>query len=193
MKDFTDEQLAIYARRGDSSALDIILRRLKPLVKSKAKAYYVTSGDPEDLIQEGMIGLYKAVLNFDEKKGIAFTAFASLCIVRQIQTAVKTAARQKHIPLNTSVSLNNETADLESLRSADNPEELFLGSEALKDMDDFIRKNLSPLEYDVLMLHMDGKTYAQISEALGKTSKSVDNTLQRIRRKIGDNISGRNR
>ncbi|MCL2215617.1 MAG: RNA polymerase sporulation sigma factor SigH [Defluviitaleaceae bacterium] len=192
----TDKQLIHAARAGDTTALDILLRRLKPLVKVKAKAYYLTSGDPEDLIQEGMIGLYKAVLDFDEQKNATFAAFASICIVRQIQTAIKAAARQKHMPLNTSLSLDNEfTQDdadapdtyIDKLpdRRINDPEALFLGREALRDIDDFIRHNLSPLERDVLTHHMDGKTHAQIAEFLNKKPKSIDNSLQRIRRKIG--------
>jgi len=198
MNHYTDEQLVQKSRNGDTSALDVLLRRLKPLVKTKAKAYYLASGDPEDLIQEGMIGLYKAVLDFDEAKNSAFTAFASICIVRQIQTAIKAAARQKHMPLNNSLSLNIEIGDhisdtetfLDKLpdRRINDPEALFLGREALKDIDDFIKHNLSKLEHDVLMLHMDGKSHAEIATKLDKSPKSIDNTLQRIRRKIGKNI-----
>jgi len=199
MEHFSDEQLISNARAGDTTALDILLRRLKPLVKNKAKAYYITSGDPEDLIQEGMIGLYKAVLDFNETKNANFAAFASICIVRQIQTAIKAAARQKHMPLNNSLSLNNEiTTDetdtpetyLDKLpdREINDPEALFLGQEALRDIGDFIKHNLTELEHSVLMLHMEGKSHAEIAVALGKKNKSIDNTLQRIRKKIGRNI-----
>jgi len=185
----TDEQLIQKIRAGDTTATEILLRRLKPLVKAKAKSYYLTSGDPEDLIQEGMIGLYKAVLDFDEKKNASFAAFASICIVRQIQTAIKASARQKHMPLNNSLSLNSEVdseTHLDKLpdHQINDPEALFLDSEALRDIDDFIKQNLSPLEHDVLMAHINGKTHAQIAKALDKSPKSIDNTLQRIRRKL---------
>ncbi|MCL2839605.1 MAG: sigma-70 family RNA polymerase sigma factor [Defluviitaleaceae bacterium] len=187
----TDEQLVKKAREGDTVSLDALLQRLKPLVKSKAKPYYLTSGDPEDLIQEGMIGLYKAVLDFDPQKNVKFIAFASVCIVRQIQTAIKAAARKKHLPLNTSLSLNNE-ADNETEaylnkipdHKINDPEALFLSHEAIKDIDIFINQNLTPLEQSVLTHHMDGKTHAQIAESLNKNLKSIDNTIQRIRKKM---------
>ncbi|MCL1842419.1 MAG: RNA polymerase sporulation sigma factor SigH [Defluviitaleaceae bacterium] len=187
-------------RAGDKSALDILINRFKPLVKSKAKAYYVAGGDSEDLIQEGMIGLYKAVLDFDAEKNTSFSAFATLCIVRQVQTAIKAAGRQKHMPLNESLSLDNiagfdgssETDETFMAKLPDSkindPEALFLGREALRDTEDFIRRALSPLEHSVLTLHMDGKTHAEIALSLDKNIKSVDNTLQRIRKKIGKNI-----
>ena len=188
MNHLTDEHLTQKAKTGDTSALDILLRRLKPLVKAKAKAYYLKSGDPEDLIQEGMIGLYKAVFDFDEAKNTTFAAFASICIVRQIQTAIKAAARQKHLPLNTSLSLDTPETNKLPDRRINDPEALFLGREALKDIDEFIKHNLSPLEYDVLTLHMEGKTHAEIAGTLDKNLKSIDNTLQRIRRKIGKRL-----
>ena len=176
----TNENLIAEFNAGNKHALDILLNRFKPLVKTKAKAYYVIGGDPEDLIQEGMIGLYKAVLDFDIEKG-SFTTFATLCIVRQLQTAIKTAARQKHSPLNESLSL--ETTELPSGRTND-PETLLLSREALQDMEDFIERNLTPLERDVLTLYLDGKTHAEIADTLGKNLKSIDNTLQRIRKKL---------
>jgi len=173
------------------------------LVKAKAKAYYLLGGDLEDLIQEGMIGLYKAVLDFNPSKAENFATFASLCVVRQIQTAIKLANRKKHIPLNTSLSLHNEVSSgnstdtnqpqetyLDKLpdRQINDPEALFLGREAYNDIGDFIRQSLSPLEYDVLMLHMSGKSHSQIAEATGRNKKAIDNTIQRIRRKIRANI-----
>ncbi|MCL1882918.1 MAG: sigma-70 family RNA polymerase sigma factor [Defluviitaleaceae bacterium] len=190
MGSLKDEKLVENFRLGDKQALDILLNRFKPLVKSKAQAYYVLGGDAEDLIQEGMIGLYKAVLDFDSSKNKNFAAFASLCIVRQIQTAIKAAGRQKHMMLNKSISLDNEshTFILPDPKIND-PEALFLGREALRDAEILIKQSLSPLEYDVLMLHMDGKSHAEIAELLSKNKKSVDNTLQRIRKKIGLKIS----
>ncbi|MCL2457201.1 MAG: sigma-70 family RNA polymerase sigma factor [Defluviitaleaceae bacterium] len=177
----SSENLIQIFRAGNKNALDILLTRFKPLVKTKAKTYYVVGGDPEDLIQEGMIGLYKAVLDFDAEKSDNFAAFAALCVVRQIQTAIKTAARQKHLPLNESLSLENE----DSLPDSRNdPVKLLLSREALRDAENFIARKLTPLERDVITLHLDGKTHAEISARIGKNLKSVDNTLQRIRKKI---------
>jgi RNA polymerase sporulation-specific sigma factor len=189
----TDEKLIEKFRAGEKAALDILLNRFKPLVKLKVKAYYVVGGDTEDLIQEGMIGLYKAVLDFDIAKNNNFTAFASLCIVRQVQTAIKAAGRQKHMPLNESLSLDNTEKSGETYidklpdRTENDPEALFLGREALRDTENFIKSNLSALEHDVLMLHMDGKSHAEIAKILNKNAKSIDNTLQRIRKKVGKN------
>lgn len=184
MSPLSNEDLVKNFRNGDKTAPDTLLARFKPLVKARAKAYYVAGGDPEDLIQEGMIGLYKAVLDFDAEKNASFAAFASLCVTRQIQTAIKTADRQKHAPLNESLSLDNEGDDLADSRTG-NPEELFLGRESLREAKDFIRKNLSEPERAVLTMHLDGKSYAEIAQTVGKNKKSVDNTLQRIRKKLG--------
>ena len=193
----TDENLIRSFREGEKSALDVLLTRFKPMVKAKVKPYFVAGGDTEDLIQEGMIGLYKAVLDFDEEKGAAFAVFAAKCIVRQVQTAVKTAARRKHSPLNDSLSLDNavggdamggedETflASLPDPATTD-PEALFLSREALREKEDFIKESLSALEFEVLILHISGKSHAQIATAVGKNTKAVDNTLQRVRKKLG--------
>ena len=164
----SSEALILEFRAGNKNALDILLNRFKPVVKAKAKAYYVLGGDPEDLIQEGMVGLYKAVLDFAPEKNNNFGAFASLCIVRQIQTAIKTASRQKHMPLNDSISLDTEESEgsyMEKLPDSrtNDPEALFISREALRDTQDFIRRSLSPLERDVLALYLDGKTHAEIA------------------------------
>lgn len=193
MKNKTDEDLVARFHKGDKSTLDILLTRYKNLVKAKAKSYYVVGGDPDDLIQEGMIGLYKAVLNFDLTKNDNFASFATLCIVRQLQTAIKTAGRQKHMLLNESLSLDNTDQgdsymeNLPDIRE-NNPEALFLGRESLRDTKAFIKQNLSELEHNVLSLHMEGKTHAEIANSLNKNLKSIDNTLQRIRKKLGKNI-----
>jgi len=193
----TDENLIRAFREGEKGALDVLLTRFKPMVKAKVKPYFVAGGDSEDLIQEGMIGLYKAVLDFDEEKNAMFAAFAALCIVRQVQTAVKTAARRKHSPLNDSLSLDNEMANgtndsenetfLSSLPdpTMNDPEALFLSREALREKEHFIKESLSALEFEVLNLHIAGKTHAQIAAALSKNAKAIDNTLQRVRKKLG--------
>jgi RNA polymerase sporulation-specific sigma factor len=196
MLNLNNEQLVAAFRGGEKAALDVLLTRFKPLVKAKAKAYYVAGGDSEDLIQEGMIGLYKAVLDFDLAKNSSFATFAGLCIVRQVQTAIKAAGRQKHALLNESLSLDNFKGaseldeDRETYMSSlpdrviNDPEALFLGREALRDTEDFIKKNLTPLEQNVLSLHMEGKSHTEIGLAIGKNKKAADNTLQRIRRKL---------
>ena len=178
-ENMTDEHLVAEARDGSTASLDMLMNRFKRLVKSKAKDYYLTSGDLEDLIQEGMIGLYKAVLDFDQAKGVKFATFANLCVVRQIQTAIKAASRQKHMPLNTSEPLKDSIP-----HNFNNPEDLLLSIEAFQDIDEFIHENLSQLELDVLQLYLDGKPHVQIAQQLGKNMKTVDNAIQRIRRKI---------
>jgi len=191
----SDELLAKEART-DSFALDNLMYRFKAMVKANAKKYYITSADPEDIVQEGMIGLYKAVLDFDPEKNASFASFASMCVVRQIQTAIKAAGRKKHIPLNTSLSLDNEINDTISDglaetfkdklpdRVTNDPAALFLDREALKNLEDTIKNELTIQEQDVLRLHVEGMTYEEISFTLNKSFKSVDNTLQRVRRKI---------
>jgi len=208
MDNIPDNLLVNQSREGNQVALDMLMRRYKPLVKSKAKVYFLIGGDLEDLIQEGMIGLYKAVLDFNPIKGIVFASFASLCVVRQIQTAIKAASRQKHMPLNSSISIysvcspNNATGKnnsketiLEKIsdRRASDPEALFIGRETYKDIDYFIHHQLSPLEFDVLMLYMAGKSCADIACDLEKNSKSITNTLQRVRKKVSEYVKTLNR
>jgi len=187
-KHVSDENLVIQAKQGDSDALDTLLNRYKPLAKSKARDYFLTGGDPDDLMQEGMIGLYKAVLDFDANKGAQFSSFANLCITRQILSAIKAASRKKHLPLNTSLSLHKETAEttLETIPDTkiQNPETLFLSQEAYKSIGEFLQENLSPLERDVLALYMQGLSYAEIGNKIEKPPKAVENALGRIRRKI---------
>jgi len=141
----SDELLVAEARGGNTASLDMLMNRYKPLTKSKAKDYYIIGGDLEDLIQEGMIGLYKAVLSFDREKCVNFAPFATLCVVRQIQTAIKAASRHKHLPLNMSVSLHNEETPEISLdkipdHRTTNPEDLLLGLEAYRNIGDLLTK-----------------------------------------------------
>ena len=181
-----DEQLARHAKAGNTAALDALLSRFKPLVKNKASAYFILGGDRDDLIQEGMIGLYKAIMDYVPEKNPVFSAFASLCINRQILTAIKTAARQKHAPLNASLAL--DSADETPVPHA-NPEALVISRESTDDIAHFIKENLSPMEHNVLIHHIEGKTHAEIAQTLGKPLKSIDNTLQRVRRKLGREIN----
>ena len=179
-----DETLIRLAKSGNDEAFDTLLTRYKPLVKARAKDYFLLGGDLEDLIQEGMIGLYKAVRDYSDshENKASFAAFASLCVVRQIQTAIKAASRKKHMPLNSSMELDF------TLASETSPETLVLGQESVDKITDFIHGKLSALEHDVLMLHMDGKSHLEIAKGLGKSLKAVDNAIQRIRRKVGDVI-----
>jgi len=181
----TEEQLIQAAQAGDDLALDALFARFKPLVRAKASMYYLSGGDRDDLIQEGMIGLYKAFQDYDPQRNPVFVAFASLCINRQIQTAIKSAARQKHAPLNAAHSLDAVTEPaLHITAASENPEALIIGRESAANISLFIREHLTPLERDVLLLHINGQSHGQIALRMGKEAKSVDNTLQRVRRKI---------
>jgi len=170
-----------------------LLSLYKKLVKIKARSYFLVGADTEDIIQEGMIGLYKAVRNYQFKKLSSFKAFAELCITRQIITAIKSATRQKHIPLNSYISLNrpiyNEDSDRTLLDIVDNmnindPQDLFLNSEKLNILKVRIKRILSELERDVLESYLDAKSYQEIAADLGRHVKSIDNALQRIKRKL---------
>jgi len=190
---YEEEELICLANQGDSIAEEIIINKYKKLVKVKARSYFLIGADTEDIIQEGMIGLYKAVRNYQLKKISSFKAFAELCITRQIITAIKSATRQKHIPLNSYISLNrpifNEDSDrtlldiVDSL-STNDPQDLFLNNEKLESLRKKINKILSDLERDVLEAYLEAKSYQEISHQLGRHVKSIDNALQRIKRKL---------
>ena len=190
---YEEEELICLANQGDSIAEEIIINKYKKLVKVKARSYFLIGADTEDIIQEGMIGLYKAVRNYQLKKISSFKAFAELCITRQIITAIKSATRQKHIPLNSYISLNrpifNEDSDrtlldiVDSL-STNDPQDLFLNNEKLESLRKRINKILSDLERDVLEAYLEAKSYQEISQQLGRHVKSIDNALQRIKRKL---------
>jgi len=188
-----DEQLVYLANRGDLTAEEYLINKYKKLVKLKSRSYFLIGADTEDIIQEGMIGLYKAVRNFQYKKLSSFKAFAELCITRQIITAIKSATRQKHIPLNSYISLNrpiyNEDSDRTLLDivdnlNIDNPQDLFLNSEKLDNLKERIKRVLSDLERNVLESYLDAKSYQEIADELGRHVKSIDNALQRIKRKL---------
>jgi RNA polymerase sporulation-specific sigma factor len=188
-----DEELIYLASQGDLVAEECLISKYKKLVKIKARSYFLIGADTEDIIQEGMIGLYKAVRNYQFKKLSSFKAFAELCITRQIITAIKSATRQKHIPLNSYISLNrpiyNEDSDRTLLDIVDNisindPQDLFLNGEKLNNLKVRIKKILSDLERDVLESYLDAKSYQEIAVDLGRHVKSIDNALQRIKRKL---------
>ncbi len=187
-----DEELARRARLGSERAMEQILRKYRPLVESKARTYFLLGADHDDVVQEGMIGLYKAVRDFRDGHVARFRAFADLCVTRQIITAVKMATRQKHGPLNQSVhsALDPETDEtlvdtLPDLRGNDPETRLFRRGDTY-DRLDAVRHALSPLEAQVLDCYLEGKTYREMSSELRCRPKAVDNALQRVKRKIGE-------
>ena len=197
-EDMPDEEVAELARCTDSDALDYLLGKYKNFVRAKARSYFLIGADREDIVQEGMIGLYKAIRDFRAARQTSFRAFAELCITRQIITAIKTATRQKHRPLNSYVSLNKPVYDEESDRTLidiissgkiSNPEDIIIGREDFTTIEAKMGKILSPLEMKVLKSYIDGKSYFEISEELGRSIKSVDNALQRVKNKLEKLIS----
>ncbi len=188
-----DEELALLAQNGNDEALEYLLNKYKNFVRSKARSYFLIGADHEDIVQEGMIGLYKAIRDFKPEKLSSFRAFAELCITRQIITAIKTATRQKHIPLNSYVSLNKPIYDEESDRTlldvitegrVANPEDMLISQEDVGLIEDRIGQMLSSLEREVLMAYLDGKSYQEIAQELDRHVKSIDNALQRVKRKL---------
>ena len=191
--DMADEDIVALCRTGDAVAVEYLLNKYKNFVRSKARSYFLIGADHEDIVQEGMIGLYKAIRDFRPEKLSSFRAFAELCITRQIITAIKTATRQKHIPLNSYVSLNKPLYDEESDRTlldvcaeghSANPEELLISQEDLQGIHQKIDEVLSSLEQEVLSAYLDGKSYQEIADMLGRHVKSIDNALQRVKRKL---------
>ncbi|WP_404802396.1 RNA polymerase sporulation sigma factor SigH [Bacillus shivajii] len=188
-----DDSLVEYVREGDSTALEYLINKYKNFVRAKARSYFLIGADHEDIVQEGMIGLYKAIRDFKGDKLSSFKAFAELCITRQIITAIKTATRQKHIPLNSYVSLDKPIYDEESDRTlldvicgskVSDPEELLINQEEFDDIELKMGEILSDLERKVLMLYLDGQSYQEISSDLNRHVKSIDNALQRVKRKL---------
>lgn len=188
-----DEEIVLLCHNGNMEAEEYLLNKYKNFVRSKARSYFLIGADHEDIVQEGMIGLYKAIRDFRPDKLSSFRAFAELCITRQIITAIKTATRQKHIPLNNYVSLNKPLYDEESDRTLldvivegrmSDPEELIINMENVGNIRTKISEVLSPLEQQVLNAYLDGKSYQEIAEALGRHVKSIDNALQRVKRKL---------
>lgn len=188
-----DEEVVEFAREGDDIALEYLINKYRNFVRAKARSYFLIGADREDIIQEGMIGLYKAIRDFRMDKLSSFRAFAELCITRQIITAIKTATRQKHIPLNSYVSLNKPIYDEDSDRTLldvisgskiSDPEELIISREEFDDIEEKMGEILSSLEWKVLMSYLEGKSYQEIAEDLKRHVKSIDNALQRVKRKL---------
>ncbi|WP_439951319.1 RNA polymerase sporulation sigma factor SigH [Caenibacillus caldisaponilyticus] len=188
-----DEDIVKRVHEGDLQALEYMINKYKNFVRAKAKSYFLIGADREDIIQEGMIGLYKAIRDYKGDKFSTFRAFAELCITRQMITAVKTATRQKHIPLNSYVSLDKPIYDDESDRTlldviggsrVSDPEQLLINQEKYDDIELKMSEILSDLEQKVLMLYLDGRSYQEISADLKRHVKSIDNALQRVKRKL---------
>ncbi len=192
--------IVLKASKGDKIALEYIIKKYKNFVKSKAKSYFLIGADKEDIIQEGMIGLYKAIRDFDASKTNSFKGFADICITRQIITAIKTATRQKHIPLNSYISLNKPVYDEESERTlldiiatsiVTDPEELIISKEELKHIESKMNELLSDLELQVVEYYLNGKSYQYIADKLERDVKSIDNALQRVKRKLEKHLENR--
>src|SRR5919202_743791 len=194
-RELEDLQLVIRARNGDESALDALLRRYTGFVRLKASSYFLAGGDAEDLIQEGLIGLYKAVRDFRSDKETSFRSFAELCVTRQIITAIKTATRFKHQPLNQYVSFSHTPAGQDgdgecSLGDAlpgsavDEPSVVVISTEELQSLVFTLGSGLSKLEHDALRLYLEGSSYEQMADELGCDTKTIDNALQRVKRKV---------
>ena len=188
-----DDNMVFRAKAGDEKSLNHILRKYRNFVRSKAKPFFIVGADKEDILQEGMIGLFKAIRDYDEEKTVSFRAFAELCVTRQIITAVKAATRQKHIPLNSYISLNKPMSEedpdktlMDMMKNShiSDPEQLIISKEEMKLIEEKTKEMLSEFETRVLSLYLKGYSYNEISEKLCKHPKSVDNALQRIKRKF---------
>jgi RNA polymerase sporulation-specific sigma factor len=194
-RELADLQLVVRARNGDQAALDALIRRYTGFVRLKASSYFLAGGDPEDLIQEGLIGLYKAVRDFRHDKETSFRSFAELCVTRQIITAIKTATRFKHSPLNTYVSFSNTPAGQDADSdvtlgdalpgpAVHDPSVCVISTEELQSLVFALGTGLSKLEADALKLYLEGSSYEEMAEQLGCDTKTIDNALQRVKRKV---------
>jgi len=188
-----DEQLLLRIKEGNNAALEELINKYKNFVRAKAKTYFLVGADKEDIVQEGMIGLFKAIRDFKDDKLVSFKSFAEICVTRQIITAIKTATRQKHMPLNSYISLNKPVFEDDGERtlmdtinhdSVSDPEVLFISKEELHRIEGKINEVLSSFELEVLYLYLQDKSYNEIAAKLNKEVKSVDNALQRIKKKV---------
>jgi RNA polymerase sporulation-specific sigma factor len=200
-REVEDLRLVLRARNGDAVAMDALLRRYTGFVRLKASSYFIAGGESDDLIQEGLVGLYKAVRDFRTDKETSFRSFAELCITRQIITAIKTATRFKHAPLNTYVSFSHTPAgqddgdctlgDALPGPAVDDPAVCVISSEELQSLVFCLGTGLSPLESDALRLYLEGNSYEEMAEGLGCDTKTIDNALQRVKRKVLQHQQGR--
>jgi len=201
LTEVADEELIDRARAGDDRAIEALLIRYRHYARAKARSYFLAGADREDIVQEGMIGLYKAIRDFQPDKDTAFRSFAELCITRQIISAIKGATRRKHMPLNSYVSLNQGSgsgeADAPSLEQAlpttgpSDPADLVISADEISSLRSSMVELLSGLEAEVLRLYMDGNSYGEIATILGRHVKSIDNALQRIKRKLEHHLEAR--
>lgn len=194
----SDEELIEASRAGDASSAEFLYEKYKHFIRAKARSYFLIGADREDIIQEGMIGLYKAIRDFRPEKTGSFRGFAELCVTRQIITAIKTATRQKHMPLNSYVSLNmpiytedhiRTLEDVLSVESISDPEEAVISQETYTAIESRLNKSLSPLERETLALYLEGLTYMEIAAQLLREPKAIDNALQRIKHKLEKQMS----
>ncbi len=192
-EDMSYEELVMRVQKqNDNMALEYLINnKCRSLIRKKTRGYFILGADKEDVIQEGMVGLYKAIRDFNAQKEVSFVSFAELCINRQIISAIKAAGRQKHSPLNSSVSMDRPVSEGDDCtyldfisRSDINPEELVIGKESRKAMERAIVDSLSKMEQKVLALYLKGKSYTEIAIIMGKEEKSIDNALQRIKKKV---------
>ena len=196
-----DEELVDLARGGDDNALNELLVKYRPFARMKARSYFIVGADREDLVQEGMIGLYKAIRDYNPELQTAFRGFAELCVTRQIITAIKTATRQKHSPLNSYVSFHRSLgadedgerclADVLAARTISDPADLVISADRIRALQQHLDDVLSDLEAEVLSLYVEGKSYQEIAETLKRHVKSIDNALQRIKRKLDVHLRAR--
>jgi RNA polymerase sporulation-specific sigma factor len=196
IKDYSemrDENIIKYIQSGDSNALDFLINKYKNFVEYRVSSYYIIGADKEDLIQEGMIGLFKAIRDFNNDRNTSFKTFADMCIKRQVITAIKSATRQKHIPLNSYISLDGPVSsndddrsllELLSGKNSLNPEELLITNEKAKIIENILTELLTDLEKNVLILYLEGQTYKEISEKFNRSVKAIDNALTRVKRKL---------
>ena len=192
-EDMPDEEIVMLSSGGDKAATEYLLGKYKNLVRAYARKYFLVGADRDDVLQEGMIGLFKAIRDYDSSRQSSFYNFACICVKHQLITAVKTSVRQKHVPLNSYVSLNKTVYDDESERilldmlvekKTVDPEEVFLRREKLEALNEKMERTLSAFEKEVITLYLDGVSYQEIAKRLGKKPKSIDNALQRVRRKL---------
>ncbi len=194
----TDDELINLSQSGDTEALETVLVRYKPLVYKKSQPYYLAGGDDDDVVQEGLIGLYKAVMSFDKSKFPLFKVFAGVCIERRILSAVKKASRLKHNPLNTYISLSNADPDSDTVAAVDaildsgsdqNPENILIEKESISGLEGKINDALSSFEMQVLLCVLNGHTYRETATLLNRDTKAVDNAMQRIKKKLETVVS----
>jgi RNA polymerase sigma-H factor len=188
------------ARCGDDAAIDLLLNRYRHYARAKARMYFIVGADRDDLVQEGMIGLFHAIRDFDPQHNTAFRAFAEICITRRVISAIKSATRQKHIPLNSYVSLDHHESGADEVGPlsgalvasvASDPADIVISSQEIQSLKESMGRLLTSLEAQVLKLYMEGESYQQIAHKLGRHAKSIDNALQRIKRKVEQHMTER--